>query len=173
MELPLGVHARPRVRLPYGVGSGVGGYSLLDLTVSLCMIAVLSAIAMPGWKADRMNILTARRMVVATLRLARADAITKSVHYQVSFPDTAHVSLSAMQPDPLHPGNWLVDTTKVQTSPLPSRTQVGASSLSAIVEFNTRGMVANLGSMQQIDLSDSFGNTKSLQVWPSGQTNES
>ncbi len=137
------------------------------------MIAVLSAIAMPGWKANRMNILTARRMVVANLRLARANAITKSIHYQVSFPDTSHVSLSAMQLDPLHPGTWVVDTTKVQTSALPSRTNVAASSLSTVVEFNTRGMVVNVSSMKQISLSDSFGSTKSLQVWPSGQMNES
>ena len=143
------------------------GYSLIELVVTICIVGVMAATAMPMWNASRMNILTARRMVSATLRLARTNAITKSVHYQVSFPDSGHVSLSAMT---LNAGNWVVDTTKVQTSPLPSGTQ--PSVVSTKVEFNTRGMVVNTSTMTQIKVTDSFGKTKSLQVWPSGQINE-
>ena len=147
------------------------GYTLIELTVSLSVIAILAAIAIPEWRASTMNILVARRMVLANLRLGRSNAITKSVHYQVSF-DASHVVLSAMYQSPAGSGNWVVSTTNVQTSPLPAGTQVSQAAQSTVVEFNTRGMVVNATTMKQISLTDSFNNTKSLQVWPSGQMNE-
>ncbi len=140
---------------------------MIELVVTLSIFGIMAATAMPMWKSSQTNILTARRMVSATLRLARTNAITKSVHYQVAFPDAGHVSISAMT---LNGGNWVVDTTKVQTRPLPSGTQ--PSLLGTKVEFNTRGMVANSSTLTQITVTDSFSKTKSLQVWPSGQINE-
>jgi Tfp pilus assembly protein FimT len=140
--------------------------------VTISILAIVTATAVPRWNAGRMNILAARRMVIANLRLARANAITKSFHYQVSFPDAGHVSLSGMRQSPANSGTWVVDTTKVQTSALPARTQASAAALSTTVEFNTRGMVVNASTMTEIRLTDSFSSTKSLQVWPSGQTNE-
>ena len=66
--------------------------------------------------------------------------------------------------------SWTVDTTKVQTSALPKSTQV--STPSVVVEFNTRGMVANSSTVTLISFTDSYGHSKSLQVWPSGQIHE-
>ncbi|MFI5397272.1 MAG: Tfp pilus assembly protein FimT/FimU [Candidatus Binatia bacterium] len=152
--------------------SGVSGYSLPEMMVTLSIIGIVTAIAVPRWNAGRMNILAARRMVIANLRLARANAITKSLHYRVSFPDAGHVSLSGMLQSPAGSGTWVVDTTKVQTSALPACTQVPAAALSITVEFNTRGMVVSASTMTQISLTDSFSSTKSLQVWPSGQVDE-
>jgi Tfp pilus assembly protein FimT len=148
----------------------VSGYSLVELLVTIAIIFSVTAIAAPRWNAGTMKILTARRMVMANLRLARANAITKSFHYQVSFPDAGHVSLSGMLQSPAGSGTWVVDSTKVQTSALPAGTQVPA--VSTRVEFNTRGMVVNPSTMTRIDVTDSFSKTKSLQVWPSGQINE-
>jgi Tfp pilus assembly protein FimT len=159
-------------RWRFAIPCGTHGYSLIQLVVTLSIVAILGAIAVPSWKASQMNILTARRMVLANLRLARANAITKSLHYQVSFPDAGHVTLSGMLQSPAGSGTWVVDTTKVQTSALPANTQVSAAALSTTVQFNTRGMVANATTMTAISLTDSFSNTKSLQVWPSGQINE-
>jgi prepilin-type N-terminal cleavage/methylation domain-containing protein len=172
-------------RGPYGVKRGVQaagqrqfnptcgmrGYSLIEVAVAISIVAIMIAIAMPMWNANHMNILTARRMVLADLRLARANAITKSLRYQVSFPDAGHVTLSGMLQNPAGSGNWVVDTTKVRTSALPANTSVSAAPLPT-VQFNTRGMVTNASTMTAIGLTDSFGNTKSLQVWPSGQINE-
>jgi Tfp pilus assembly protein FimT len=145
--------------------------------VTLAIVAILTAIAVPALKANRMNIVTARRQVLATLRLARADAVTKSIHYQVSFPTPGNsVTLSGMLQSTPGSGTWAVDTTKVQTTALPASTQVTTTSRAIIVEFNTRGMVVNPTPGPtpgvQIDLSDTFGITKSLKVWPSGQMNE-
>jgi prepilin-type N-terminal cleavage/methylation domain-containing protein len=159
----------------FAIPSGMRGYSLIEVMVTLTIAAGLIAIAVPRWNASRMNILTARRMVLANLRLARTNAITKFVHYQVSFPDTGHVALSRMLQSTDGSGTWAADTTKVQTSALPASTQVTGSSQAINVEFNTRGMVVNPTpgpTPVQINLSDTFSNTKSLQVWPSGQVNE-
>jgi len=144
---------------------------MIEVSVAVSILAILVRIAIPMWKASSMNIVTARRMVVANLRLGRANAITKSIHYQVSFtPDQGSVKLSGMvQPTP-PATTWTVDTTKVQTSVLPKSTQV--STPSVVVEFNTRGMVANSSSVMLISFTDSFGHTKSLQIWPSGQIHE-
>jgi prepilin-type N-terminal cleavage/methylation domain-containing protein len=158
----------PRVREP---AWGVRGQSLIELMVTLSIVAIVLRIGLPMWKASSMNIMTARRMVVANLRLARANAITKSLHYQVSFAaDKGSVKLSGMAPPTPPATTWAVDTTKVQTSAFPKSTQVSTSSV--VVEFNTRGMVANSSTMTLISITDSFGNTKSLQVWPSGQIHE-
>jgi prepilin-type N-terminal cleavage/methylation domain-containing protein len=172
MKLPEEFGTQASGQRQFGPASGMRGYSLIEVVVTLSIIATLIAIAMPMWNANRMNILTARRMVLANLRLARANAITKSLRYQVSFPDAGHVALSGMLQNPAGSGTWVVDTTKVQTSALPANTQISAAALSTTVQFNTRGMVTNASTMTGIGLTDSFGNTKSLQVWPSGQINE-
>lgn len=147
------------------------GHTLVELTVALSILAILMRIAVPLWKATSMNIVTARRIVVANLRLARANAITKSIHYQVSFAsDQGSVKLSPMvQPTP-PATTWTADTTKVQSSAFPKSTQVSTSSV--VIEFNTRGMVANSSTVTVISVTDSLGRTKSLQVWPSGQIHE-
>lgn len=147
------------------------GNSLIELMVALSILATLVHIAVPMWRAGSMNIVTARKVVIANLREARTNAITKSVHYQVSFAaDKGAVTLSKMlQPTP-PATTWAVDTTKVQTSALPKSTQV--STPSVVVEFNTRGMVVNSSAVTVISFTDSFGHTKSLQVWPSGQVHE-
>jgi prepilin-type N-terminal cleavage/methylation domain-containing protein len=158
----------PRAQVP---AWRVRGYSVIELMVTVTVVAILMGIAVPLWKASSLNIVTARRMVVANLRLARANAITKSIHYQVSFAtDPGSVKLSRMLPPTPPATTWTVDTTKVQTSALPKSTQT--STPSVVVEFNTRGMVANSSTMTLITLTDSFGHTKSLQVWPSGQVHE-
>ena len=157
-------------RQPLG---SISGKSLIDVLATLSIIAVLTAITLPLWNPNRLNILTARRIVVANLRLARANAITKSLHYRVSFTsDMLHVTLSGMYENPVGSGTWAVDSTKVQTTTLPRSTQVSSSSVGITVEFNTHGMVANTTALTQLSVTDSFGNTKSLQLWPSGQIHE-
>ena len=149
----------------------VAGYSSMELMAAMFILATLIRIAVPLWRAGSMNIVTARKVVLANLRAARANAITKSIHYQVSFSaDKGSVKLSGMQAPTPPATNWAVDTTKVQSSTLPKTTQV--STPSVVIEFNTRGMVVNSSAVTLISLTDSFGQTKSLQVWPSGQIHE-
>ncbi|HVN84733.1 MAG TPA: prepilin-type N-terminal cleavage/methylation domain-containing protein [Candidatus Binatia bacterium] len=154
----------------------VRGYSMVEMMVALSVAAIIMAIAIPRLRTQRVNIQTAYRQVIAAFRIARANAISKSTHYQVSFPDSTHVKISPMYEPTPGSGVWVVDTTKVQTQVLPNRTTINAAAVNTLVEFNSRGIVTNstiptpaAGQAPQVDVQDTYGATKSTQVWPSGQ----
>lgn len=148
------------------------GYSVIELMVTMAIFAIVAKIALPEFDNRRMQITAAQRLLIADLRTARSNAISKSVHYQVTFPSTTQIKVSRMLENPVGSGTWVVDTTNVQTIKLPKVTNVPTALVGTTIEFNSRGLVVNLTGPQQIDAQDSFGNTKSLQVWPSGQVNE-
>lgn len=145
------------------------GYTLIEVLAVLALTAIIGAIAIPGYRAERLQLGAAQRLVIAQLRLARTNAITKGVHFRISFPQPTQLYVERMQ---LVTGVWRVDTGNVQTITLPQVTRVSPSVVGTSVEFNTRGFAVNLTQPQQIDLTDTFGATKSLQAWPSGQINE-
>jgi prepilin-type N-terminal cleavage/methylation domain-containing protein len=145
------------------------GYSLIELLACISLLAVIAAIAVPHFDAQRMHINVAHRLVLAHLRGARADAITKSTHFTVEFPQAGKLLIERMQ---RVGGAWQVDARDVRTITLPSATQLAPSVIGTRVEFNARGVAVNLTAPRQIDVIDTFGTTKSLQAWPSGQINE-
>lgn len=148
------------------------GHTLIEMVVVLSILAIMAAYAVPEYRASRVHINNTQRLLLANLRLARTNAISKSVHYQVAFPSATQMQVSRMVENPPGSGTWQVDTTNVQTIPLPTSTQVKSTVVGTVYEFNARGITVNLSMPQQIDLQDSFGLTKSIQVWPSGQVNE-
>jgi Tfp pilus assembly protein FimT len=148
------------------------GFGLIDMVTTLSVVAILAGAAFPSFDNRRVQIIAAQRLVIADLRLARTNAITKSVHFQVSFPTARQIRVARMQESPPGSGAWQVDSSNVQTTTLPNVTQIQSSEVGTSVEFNSRGMAVNLTAPQQIDARDTFGVTKSLQVWPSGQVNE-
>jgi prepilin-type N-terminal cleavage/methylation domain-containing protein len=150
----------------------IRGFTLIDVVTTLSVIAILAGIALPRFDNRRVDIMAAQRLVIAKLRLARTNAITKSVHFRVSFPTASQIQVASMQENPPGSGTWQVDSSNVQTIPLPNVTQIQSSEVGTSIEFNSRGIAVNLTAPQQIDARDTFGVTKSLQVWPSGQVNE-
>ncbi len=157
---------------PARLHGGNAGFTLIDLVVTLSLIAILAGVALPEFDQRRLQIVTAQRLVLATLRTARADAITKSQHFAVSFAAANQLQLAPMVQNPPGSGTWQMDTANMQTIQLPSATQVAATVLGVTVEFTARGTARNLTGPLQIDAQDTYGVTKSLQVWPSGQVNE-
>jgi prepilin-type N-terminal cleavage/methylation domain-containing protein len=148
------------------------GYTMIEVVMTMAIVGIIAAIARPHFDARRLQIVTAQRMVIANLRLARTNAITKNVHFQVTFPASQQLRVSRMIETPAGSGTWLVDSTNVQTIPLPPVTQVASGVVGASFEFNSRGFPLNLNAVRQIDLQDTYGATKSLQLWPSGQVND-
>jgi len=150
--------------------------------VTLAIFFAVAKIAISYFEPKRMQILAAQRLLIANLRVARANAITRSVHFQVALQSASQIKVSQMQETPTGSGNWQVGTTNVQTITLPSVTSIKSTEVGTTVEFGTRGWacfatssttctVGTVTSPVQIDAQDTFGQTKSLQVWSSGQVN--
>jgi len=142
---------------------------MIEMLGMLGLLGIAFATALPTINPARIQITKAQRVLIANLRLARSSAITKNVHYAVTFPSSTNLKLQRMK---LQNGVWIVDTTQVQTISLPSGTKVPSSLVGSSVEYGTRGQAVNLTAVKQIDITDTFGATKSTQAWPSGQVNE-
>jgi Tfp pilus assembly protein FimT len=146
------------------------GTSLADVFIAISILGIVAASALPNLNPKRMHINAAQRLVISQLRLARSHAITRNVHYLVQFPTTTQVRVARMVESA--EGVWAADAEQAHVMDLPSGTALSNANVGRSFQFNTRGMTVNLTEPVRIDLADSFGVTKSLQAWPSGQINE-
>ena len=164
---------------PVGHYASMRGYSMIELMVAITIFGIVARTAIPHFDARKMKINAAQQLVTANLRMARAKAITKSLHYRINFSTANQIQVQPMvqQVD----GTWSVDTPNVQTVPLPSYTHFATGSqcvspctpiVGTNIEFNSRGIATNLAALAQVTLIDDFGVLKALQAWPSGQVNE-
>lgn len=159
--------------------TSVRGFSLVEVIVAMVIFGIIARIAIPHFDARKMKVLAAQQLIAANLRLVRAKAITKSLHYRLAFTAAKQIQV---QPMVLQTnGTWAVDSANVKTLALPSNTQFAAGSqctspctpvINTFIEFNSRGVATNIATMQQITLIDDFGKAKAVQAWPSGQVNE-
>ena len=142
------------------------GYSLLELLVTMGVLAILTGTAFLGYRSNRLQINNAQRLVMGTLRGARANAISKSVHFAVNFAASDHLLVQRM----VYDGSaWQVDPANVRTVAIPSPAYLASTAVGTRVEFDSRGVAVNLSVPQPIELRDSFGVSKSVQAWPSGE----
>ena len=148
------------------------GYTLIEVMSTAMIAGLMLASAMPHFDSRRLGILNAQRILIANLRTARSNAISKSMHYQVTFSTQSQLQVAAMDETPAGSGVWQADTTKAQSIKLPTGTSVDSSLVGTSVEFNSRGIAVNVAATLQVNAHDTYGQMKSLQVWPSGQINE-
>lgn len=155
------------------------GYSIVEILVAVAIFGIVARTAIPHLDARRMQVIAAQQVVAANLRLARARAITKSVHYRVDFPSASQITVTPMVQE--EDRTWEPDSDNVQTISLPGNTHLASGSqctapctpvIGTNIEFNSRGVAVNLAAKAQITLVDDFGKSKALEAWPSGQIDE-
>lgn len=144
------------------------GFSAIDMLIAISIFGVLAANAVSDINSPRLQIATSQLQVVGQLRMARMKAITTVSHFSVSFTSATQLKVYPMT----YNGTvWQLASTPISTVTLPSAVTFPAAVVGTRIEFNSRGMVANSSAVTQVDLKDTFNQTRSLQAWPSGQVN--
>ena len=144
------------------------GFSTIELLVTVAIFGILLRTALSDINSPRIQIGSAQLQVVGQLRLARMKAITTVSHCSVSFTSATQLKVYPMT---YNGTTWQLASTPINTVNLPSAVSFPTALIGTRIEFNSRGMVANSATVTQIDLNDTFNQTRSLQTWPSGQVN--
>lgn len=155
------------------------GMSMVELLVTMSILAAMIAVAVPKFNRSMFNLPVTEQNLIGDIRMARANATSRGVHYRVSVNSSSY-SVQRLQ-DADGDGLWEVDGAfPAQTVHLPSDLSLSfGEGTSAVFEFTTRGLLADQedGTPAEIvtiylhDAQDSSG-TKTVQVWPSGQVEE-
>ena len=158
--------------------SGSAGFTVMELLVAVAMIGVMVMLAAPRVNRKSMSLSLASEEFQGNLRTARANAMRRGAHFRVTITGTQTYTLQRMS-DPDGDGLWTVDATyPTQTVTIPPSVSIGAAAVSQKIEFNTRGMlngtVAGVApTVVYIPLTVTGGSTKTIEIWPSGQVEES
>lgn len=142
------------------------GYTLIEVLVTMSVFGILVGTALPHYHADRLHLGAAHQQLVAVLRDARGLAVSHNLHYAVEVAAADQIVVQRLR----QVGTaWESDGAPLRTLRLLAPTSVASDLVGVRVEFNGRGVAVNLATPQRIDLQDSFGASKSLRVWPSGE----
>jgi len=144
------------------------GYSLLEMMIAIGILAILVRTAISDINSPRLQIASSQVQVVGQLRLARMKAITTVSHYSVSFTSASQLNVYPMT---YNGTTWQLGTTPINTITLPAAVTFASATVGTRIEFNSRGMIANSSAVVQLNLNDTFNQTRSVQAWPSGQVN--
>ena len=145
--------------------------TLLELIVSMAVFAVALGIAVPRGQNGAYALWMANQQLLADLRKARADALTKGDHFLFSVTAANKYSEYRMKLDPL--GGWVPQEPPVLTRTLPNGVTFSSGfdeGVGATFEFNTRGLLVTPGDAASLALYDDHTElTRQITVWPSGQ----
>jgi prepilin-type N-terminal cleavage/methylation domain-containing protein len=147
------VHARER------------GLTLIELIASMAIFGVVLAVAVPQFPRNAFALWGAQTQLLADLRRARGDALTKGDHFRLQVDDATHYSVYRMS---LAGGIWSPTGAAVVARALPNGVTFVAGT-GATFEFNTRGLMVNPSAAQTLDMADTTGHHHDITVWPSGQ----
>lgn len=152
------------------------GMSLIELLVTIGIISVLIALTIPQLNQSTLNLPIAEQNLIADIRMTRASATTRGARFKVSLASDSY-SIRRLQDDD-NDGEWEPDGAfPTQTVNFPSSITI-TEGADAEIEFTTRGLLADQpdgtpAAIVTISLHDSHkGETRTVEVWPSGQIEE-
>jgi prepilin-type N-terminal cleavage/methylation domain-containing protein len=141
------------------------GFTLLELLVTMSLIGIVMGIALPQFPRNAYALWTAQQQLLADLRVARADALTKGDHFRFDITTATTYLEYRMR---LVGGVWTVNGPPIRSRTLPAGVTFTAG-VGSQFEFNTRGLMLNPGAATQIRMADADSHTRVVTVWPSGQ----
>ena len=157
---------------------GQFGFTVIELIVVLGIIGAMLVIAVPATNRKAMSLPLASEELQGNLRLARANASRHGAHFRLTITGAQTYTIQRMQ-DPDGDGIWTADSTyPTQTSTLSPSVSIGSGAIGQKIEFNTRGLLHStvagvVPTVMYIPLTMTGGSTKTIEVWPSGQVQES
>ena len=147
--------------------AGEKGLTVIEMIVTLGIIGILTGVAVSSFGSKTLALSSATEDLLGALRVARANATGRGVHFRVTVNANSY-SIQRLQ-DPDEDGNWTPDGAAQQVD-LPNPAYIGTGAGTAI-EFDTRGLLvpppAGVITIQIVNPDN--GGTKEIQVWPSGQ----
>jgi prepilin-type N-terminal cleavage/methylation domain-containing protein len=145
------------------------GISLIEIVATLAIAGVMATVAVPALSGRLIALSSATDSLAGVLKVARANSASRGAHFQVTI-DTNSATTERLQASG---GSW-VPTGDQQYVEFPTPAYVSSGSVT-VIEFDTRGLIVppspgTPAALETIVLTDaSTGNTKTLQIWPSGQ----
>jgi hypothetical protein len=144
----------------------VRGLSIIELLVTMGLIAVMLGVASPGMPRGAFALWDANQQLLADLRRTRTDALIKGDHFRLSVTSATEYAEHRMR---LVGGVWVADAVAVRSRTLPSGVTFSAG-VGTNFEFNTRGLLVTPEAAASLQLLDSHSYaTRQITVWPSGQ----
>ncbi len=144
----------------------VRGFTIIELLVAMMLFAVMVGSALAAFPRRPYAVWTAQADVVAELRRARNDALTRGDHFRVvvtgpSTWETYRLSLAG--------GVWIPAATPVRAGTLPSGIEF-MTGIGKQFEFTTRGLMLTPGAATTLVIEDVATYTsRGVAVYPSGQ----
>lgn len=141
------------------------GLTLMELIASMAIFGIVLGIAIPQMPPSAFALWGAQTQLLADLRKARADALTKGDHFRLQVDDATHYREVRMT---LVGTIWTPSGAPIVSRALPTGVTFTAG-VGANFEFNTRGLMVNPSAAQTLNLADTHGHYHDITVWPSGQ----
>ena len=144
----------------------VQGFTLIELLVAMSVFLIIAGTALAAMPRKPYAVWSAQAELVAELRRARNDALTKGDHFRMVVTglttwETQRLTLVA--------GNWVVSGAPVRSGTLPSGVEV-TNGVGSQFEFTTRGLMLLPGAATTIQVQsvDTYHH-RGVTIWPSGQ----
>ena len=151
--------------------------SLVELLVTLGIVAITGVVILPRTNSQTFNAKLTAQNLLGYIRMVRASATTRGAHSRVTLESTSYTV--ERLPDDDGDGDWEPGSgLQKRTVDLPSGNSLSINNGDGIIEFTTRGLLATPADgttpeIEEVTLNDAVrGETRNIEVWPSGQVQE-